>query len=287
MRATLLHNPKAGTAEDEDRLVDAFRKIGWTVDRCVPKDDLEDCFCHAHSTDVIIVAGGDGTIGKLAKRLVGTEIPIAIVPTGTANNVARSLGIGVDPGVAVRGLGRAVERRLDLGRARSGRTATYFIEGFGVGVFAHVLGEKASKKHKKLRKALGLIAHELAAYEAGHYEIEVDGKDRTGHYLLAAAMNLCSFGPALGLAPHAEWDDGALDLVLVKPEQKEALVAHLRRAAAQGDIALPAFETMSARTLRVSGEGRWAHVDDVARELDGDVELDVMHGAVRVLVPAP
>lgn len=284
MRATLIYNAKSGTAATEAELLAELTKIGWEVERCLPKKQLDDCLCHG--AEVVVVAGGDGTVAKVAKRLAGTSVPMAIVPMGTANNVARSLGIGVDPTVAVHGLARAVEGQIDLGIVRNLRSKEFFLEGFGLGVFAHVIGEKATRKDKKLRKALSLIADELDEYEPRHCELEVDGHDLSGKYVLAAVMNARSLGPALGVAPDAKCDDGELDVVLIRPESKHALTTHLRRAAEHGDVALPAFETIRAKKVRVRADGRWAHIDDAARQLDGEVFIDVAAGAVKVLAPS-
>jgi diacylglycerol kinase (ATP) len=161
-----------------------------------------------------------------------------------------------------------------------------FMEGFGVGVFAYVVGERATKKHKKLQRGLKLIADTLEKYEPRRFEIELDGNDISGDYLLVAAMNVRSFGPALGFAPHARIDDGLLDVVIVRPEAKEMLVAHLRRAAEEGDMALPHFETHQGKKMRLRADGRWAHCDDEARELEGEVRIGVREGAVRILVPS-
>jgi diacylglycerol kinase family enzyme len=288
MRATLIYNERSGSAASEDDVLADLSDIGWKVDRCLSKKQLDDCLCHG--AEVVVVAGGDGTIAKVAKRLAGTEVPMAIVPMGTANNVARSLGIGVDPALAVLGLSHPVERAVDLGvvqtkRARDLLFKEYFLEGFGLGVFAHVVAEKATKKDKKLRKAVHLIANELDDYAPRHFELEVDGRDFSGPYVLLAVMNARSLGPALGVAPDARCDDGELDVVLVRPEAKGALVSHLRRAAVEGDIALPTFETARATQVRVVADGRWAHIDDVARQLEGEVNVEVAKGAVKVLAP--
>ena len=283
MRATLVYNPSAGGAWTEREIVEQLEGIGWEVDRCLAKTELDDCLCHG--ADVIVVAGGDGTVGKVAKRLAGTATPLAIVPMGTANNVARSLGLGVEPSSAVLALKRAVDRRIDLGIVSSRRQRDYFLEGFGVGVFASVMGEKSNKEDKRLHRALGLIADELEQYEPHRFEIEVDGRDCSGQYVLAATMNTRSVGPALTLAPEARCDDGELDVVFVRPDAKRSLIAHLRRAVAQGDIALPAFETIRAKHVRLRGDGPWAHIDEAARPLEGDVCIDAAGGAVKILAP--
>lgn len=284
MRATLLHNPSSGTASDNGDIVRAFAEIGWEVERCHRRNELEECL--DDPGDVVIVAGGDGTVAKVAKRMATTDVPLVVLPTGTANNIARSLGIGVDCGAVISGLAKSVERRIDIGTVMSGLGEEAFMEGFGVGVFAYVVGELATKKHKKMQRGLKLIADTLEKYEPRHFDVDVDGEDLSGDYLLVAAMNVRSFGPALGFAPHARIDDGLLDVVLVRPEAKDMLVSHLRRAAEEGDLALPEFETHHAKRVRLRADGRWAHCDDDARELDGEVRLGIRAGAVRVLVPA-
>jgi diacylglycerol kinase family enzyme len=283
MRATLVYNPSSGAAAAEHELLAQLESIGWGVERCLPHTELDDCICHG--ADVVVVAGGDGTVGKVAKRLAGTPTPMAIVPMGTINNFARSLGLGVEPSSAVLALKRATERRIDLGVVSSQRSKDYFLEGFGVGVFAYLMGEKASSSDKKLHRALRVVADELETYEPMRVELRVDGNDCSGEFVLVAAMNARSFGPALMLAPEAQCDDGELDVVLVRPDDKHALVTHLRRAVAEGDIALPAFETIRARRLSVRAEGSWAHIDETARPLEREVYVDAAAGAVKILAP--
>jgi diacylglycerol kinase (ATP) len=283
MHATVVYNPSSGGAATEDELFEQLGSIGWNVDRCVPQEQLDDCICQG--ADVVVVAGGDGTVARVAKQLAGTTIPMAILPMGTANNVARSLGLGVEASSAVLALKRATERHFDLGVVRSRRKRDYFLECFGMGVFAYLMGEKANESDKKIHRALGFIADELERYQARVIELEVDGNDCSGTYVLAATLNAKSFGPALTLAPEARCDDGELDVVLVRPEEKRALVTHLRHAVAEGDIAFPAFETLRARCVRVRAPGQWAHVDETAHQLEAEVCVDAVAGAVKLLAP--
>ncbi len=287
MRVTLIHNPKAGDhrVPEPDEIVSDLETFGWKV-TSVDRSDLEKV---AKSPgDLVIVAGGDGTVGKVAKRFAGTGVPVAVIPTGTANNVSRMLGIGVDARAAIDVLPRAVVRNVDLGIVEFGTepaTSERFIEGCGVGVFAFLMAERATKKDKKLRRAIGLLAKELAAYQPRRMRIEVDGKDLSGDYVLASVMNLRSLGPALALAPDAQCDDGELEVALVRPEHTASLVTHLRRAALDGDIALPAVEVHRATHVHLGGAGRWAHVDDCSHELASDIDVRVEPGAVKFLVP--
>jgi diacylglycerol kinase family enzyme len=254
----------------------------------VTKDDLDDCLCHG--ADVVVAAGGDGTVGRVARRLAGTGVPMAVVPMGTANNVARSLGIEVDYRAAVLGLAHPAERRMDLGVVHDGNTRAYFLESFGLGVFAHVLAAKATRKDKKLERAAGLLAEELDQYVARHLRLEVEGRDCSGFYLVAAVMNGSSLGPALTIAPHAACDDGLLDVVLVPPEAKDELRSHLSRASAGGRVGAPvlatAFERVTAQSVRVRGQGGWAHLDDRPLRVNGgDLRVDIAPAALHLVGP--
>jgi diacylglycerol kinase family enzyme len=284
MRATLIYNERSGTASEEV-VVSGLAELGWEVERCPSREELDHYLRPGQLPDVVVVAGGDGTIGKVAKRLARTGIPMAVVPMGTANNVARSLGIGVDAAAAVRGLARPRLRSVDLGVARTKHEQEYFLEGFGLGVFAQLVGERARRKDKALRRAALLIADALDEYAPHHVELEVDGRDRSGHYVLLAVMNAQSLGPALGVAPDARCDDGELDVVLVDAEARDALAAELRRPNEGGEFVLPPLETARATQVRVAAAGRWAHIDDVARQLEGNVHIRVAGAAVKLLAP--
>jgi diacylglycerol kinase (ATP) len=284
MRVTLVHNARAGDRRvpDPAELVVALEGLGWRA-KVVDRNELDEAL--RKPGEVVVVAGGDGTVGKVAKRLAGTGIPMAVIPTGTANNVARSLGIGVEVAPAIQSLRRAALRDVDLGVVGSGER---FVEGFGVGLFACVMAERATRKHKKLERASELIADALQAYEPESALIEIDGRFVSGEHLLASVMNLRSMGPALGFAPDAEFDDGLLDVVIVRPEHREALLSHLKRGTGGDEkVALPRFEIHRAEYVRFRGKGGWAHIDDRARALCGDVEVRVEPRTLRVFVPQP
>ena len=287
VRVTLVHNPNAGDRRTPDsaEMVSAIEALGWKA-AVVERGELDRGL--RNPGEAVLVAGGDGTVGQVAKRLAGKAIPMGIIPTGTANNVARTLGIGVDARTAISSLKRAVIREVNLGVVRNGDAGVeHFLEGVGVGLFAWVMAERATRKHKQLRRAFGLIAEELEWYQPRRACIEIDGRLLAGEYLLASVMNLRSLGPALDLAPDALFDDGLLDVVVVRPEHRESLLAHLKRAAVEGELPLPRFEIHRAEYVRLSGHGKWAHVNDCSRELAGDIEARVEPRTVKFFVPPP
>ncbi|EYF05658.1 diacylglycerol/lipid kinase family protein [Chondromyces apiculatus] len=284
MRAILMHNPDSGTAEDERTLIATFGDIGWDVRRTLTIDRLTEAI--RAPEEALIVAGGDGTVTEVAKRLAGTDIPLAVVPTGTANNVARSLGVGAEARPAIKGLAHPMERRVDLGVLRQGRGEKHFFEGFGVGVFAYVLGELATDSHKKLPHARELLAEAIEHYTPRHVHLHADGEDLSGEYLLAAVMNMRSFGPALIIAPDARLDDGLFDLVLIRPETRHTLLDYLRCADDREPLGLPTDATHRARHVRLRSDGAWSNLDETPRRIDGEVDIHVQPAAVRFLLPS-
>ena len=294
MRAALLINSRAGKSRagaplSEAALVSALEAAGWTVPCRITEEQLDrnpsDLARHA---DVVVTVGGDGTVARVAKRLAEPDLrgmAMTILPAGTINNVARSLGISVDPMVAAAQLARTTERRVDLGTISMGARKEYFLEGFSAGVLAHVLAEKAGREHKSLPKATSLLARELKTYEPHHYLIDADEHDLSGNYLLIAIMNIRTLGPALRLAPGAACDDGQLEVVRVRPEIKDALIEALEDVEIPADIELPSFEVSRARRVHIRSDLHWAHRDDASCQIDGAIEIGIEAGAVRMLVP--
>ena len=94
MRVTLIHNPDAGgdNQPSGDDLLELIHKAGHSATFQSSKDAGWDKVLQ-EAADVVAVAGGDGMVGQVAKRMIGKRIPIAILPMGTANNVATMLGV--------------------------------------------------------------------------------------------------------------------------------------------------------------------------------------------------
>src|SRR6266404_8262385 len=92
MRILLIHNPKAGRGKHAKRdLMAALAKAGHhAVYQSTRRSDYKKAL--KRSTDLVLAAGGDGTVGKIGCRLIDSGIPLGVLPLGTANNLARSLG---------------------------------------------------------------------------------------------------------------------------------------------------------------------------------------------------
>lgn len=296
MRATLLHNKRAGTRPDahpKKELVRLLRRAGYKVDyQSTRKPGFEQAL--KDPGDLVVIAGGDRTVGKVLRCLDRRDVPLALIPLGTANNIATSLGVTGTPAALINGLERAGRRRLDLGLATGGGGERQFVESAGLGLFAEFLKQADQRTEPVSREegiTLGLkLLHQLATRTRGRRcRINADGTDLTGRYLLAMALNTGRVGPRLALAPNAEPGDGKLELLLVG-ESRRAMLKEYLAALIHGEAPESPFSLISARRIRMGWAVGAGHLDDrlwpngePARQ--GMVTLQVAGAPFEVLVP--
>jgi diacylglycerol kinase (ATP) len=287
MRATLIHNPSAGDAElDESALSKMLSDAGFQVRYRSRKNEWKKGLRDREKTDLVVAAGGDGTVTRVALELAGAEIPLAILPLGTANNIARALGlVGSAQEICARWL-EAEPRQLDIGVVSAWEDFR-FIESVGGGVFATLI-HGASKDEgltlmtgAKGDRALALLEDVLEEAKPSRWEVELDGKDLSGDYVAVEAMNMRFVGPKIPLAANADPGDGLLDLVLVGEEERIALLEYvggrLREAAAE----LPELPVHRGRHVRMrSVDGLPVHVGDDVIEVPDDHRKDQWYDIV-------
>jgi diacylglycerol kinase (ATP) len=164
----------------------------------------------AERYDAAIAAGGDGTVGGVARALVGSEVPLGILPFGTFMNIARALEIPRDdPRAAAELIARSTMRRIDVGEV-GGRV---FFEAAGIGLDADAFNATRAVQRGQHGMALAAVGA-LLRRRSARVRIEVDGKARTHHILQAVVSNAPFYGWGFEVAPGAVMDDGLLDLVI-------------------------------------------------------------------------
>jgi diacylglycerol kinase family enzyme len=233
MRVLLIHNPKAGDRKH------GMKQLMWSLKRnglqafyqSIKERGWKKAF--KKPVELVIAAGGDGTVHKTAWQTIETGIPLAILPLGTANNLARSLGFAGSVNEILQSLHCGKSRSFDVGVARSGSQTEYFLEAAGGGLFADYFpAAEANEKEgaspeEELKGHLSLLRDLALDYRARHWKMNIDGKDISGPYILWGAMNIRSAGPALHLAPKAKTDDGRLDFVAVREHERKVFIKHV------------------------------------------------------------
>jgi diacylglycerol kinase (ATP) len=149
MRILLVHNPTAGSEKHEgEDFTKALKKAGHNP---IYQSSKEKGIAKAlkKKIDLALVAGGDGTVSKVARRLVAmnSKLPLAVLPVGTANNFARSLGFCLSAKELIEQLNDGKCDTFDVGLARGPWGKRYFFEGAGAGLFAEYM--RAPKRDAK------------------------------------------------------------------------------------------------------------------------------------------
>lgn len=299
-----MHNPGAGRGEHEtEDLMALLAKAGHDARYQSTRDD-ECAGALAQPADVVIAAGGDGTVEKVARLLVGRGIPLSILPLGTANNLARTLGFHGSPEELISRLESGQRRRFDVGLARGPWGERRFFEGAGAGLLPDYMRAVAAipemeetaealSKQQEVTRHVSLLSHMLPKYDARHWEIILDGEELSGSYLLVEAMNIRSIGPGLALAPQAETGDGQFDFVAVREGDRAQLDDYLAAHAAGKEIAFP-ISARRFRHLRLRWDkGAMLHFDDKTwpdkderAPQQGEMEITIEPSALEVLLPA-
>jgi diacylglycerol kinase (ATP) len=265
VRVMLIHNPGAGQGKgDADALVALLRDAGHKVRYQSSKDNgWEQALSDAG--DLVAVAGGDGTVSRVAKRLIGRGIPLAPLPTGTANNISRTLGLAGRPmEEIVRSWGNPRRVKLDVGVVESPWGPHYFVEGIGVGLFARLLA--AGKRNKKLKgqavgSALQRLRREAERCPALALKASLDDKDISGSYVLLEALNILLVGPNLFLAPESKPGDGHFDVVMVSEAERDRLVEYLAKWQENRER-LAVLPSQRGKRLSIEWTGFGLHIDD-------------------------
>src|SRR5882762_8183419 len=211
MRITLMHNPKAGRGKlvKKDLMAALARAGHLAIYQSTKKSDYKEAL--REPADLVVAAGGDGTVGKVGRELIDTGIPLSVLPLGTANNLARSLGFIAPPEEIIMGLEAGKTRAFDVGLARGPWGKQYFFESAGGGLLADYLrnAEGKPKKTKKLskeqemRRHVSLLRRMLHDYSARKWKMQIDDEDISDDHILWEAMNIRSIGPVLYLASQA------------------------------------------------------------------------------------
>jgi diacylglycerol kinase family enzyme len=285
VRVSLLYNEQAGDGVPLNRLRDAIARHGHELVRVAARTDELDALLD-NCPDLVAAAGGDGTIAAAARRLAGSSVPLAILPFGTANNIARSVGADgpIDELVDRWASGR--RRALDLGTVQAGWGTQHFVESVGSGLISGGIVEMKTKSDEsgaaasRIAEAVRRYGHVLERLKAERLNITVDGVDASGNFLVVEVLNIGSIGPNLAFAD-ADPSDGLLRVVLAGDEHRDELRRYLEQRAAgrQHPLVLP---TLEGRQITMQGAAD-LHVDDRILPSNGVVSIDVDAGAVQLM----
>jgi len=247
----LLINPTSGAGRGE-RVLNRLRGVTGVEARTTsgPDDLREQLAAIAREGAArVIVAGGDGTLHQAIQTLSGSGCALGIVPTGSGNDLARALGVPLDPLQATHRALEATPRTIDLGRVGE----RWFAGVAGVGFD----GEVARLAHERFGQRRGrwiypyAVLRTLLSFRPPHASIEYDGGRFEGSVMLVALANTPCYGGGMRIAPRAKIDDGWLDLVIIRRVSRLRLLAVFPRVYRGRHVTDPAIEFHRVRSAVV------------------------------------
>lgn len=290
MRIVIIANPVAGGGS-------AYRAIR----NYVQKRKLADCDIEIRETlrpehagvlaeellaappDFVGVCGGDGTVNEVACRLTHPPFPIAILPAGTANVLARELKVPLNPVRALKAALKHTVRRVDVGEMNAGSHRFLFVAGIGFDAYV------VATVNSKLKKRIGMAAYAVAIlsgllrYSFPEFQVTVNGRTHTATSCLVC--NSARYGGGLLFCPRADMADGEFDILLLEGKRRIGLGFFLLQAWL-GIAASPKWaHRIRARTVQIEGSaGVLAQADG---ELAGHLpmKIDLIDRAFPLVVP--
>ncbi len=213
----------------------------------------------------VIVAGGDGTVGEAANGLIGTDLPLAILPFGTFMNVARMLSIPTDLAQAMLLIKVGKIRKIDVGcvtRMEGEKLLDpyYFIESAGIGVDAQVQKSLLSWEHQDYLTAWNALQSTLKLYKHPA-ELLLDGKKITARASLITVANGPMMGANLKIAPSAKLDDRQLTVSVFSMNRLQLLTHfwYMLRGRKHRSVNIQTFKVSQASIT--APDDRPVHVD--------------------------
>lgn len=284
----LLVNPSAGAGRSLELLGEASAALGHlgVKFRTVFSESLEHgrllCTEAAAAGEAVVVMSGDGLIGQAGGVLAGSEAPLGIIPGGRGNDLARALGIPVSPAAAAELIAAGPTRRIDVGVAGSKRFLGIASCGLDSEV-NRIANDSRLVKGKLVYTYATLVA--LARWQPARFELRLDGEPLhlDGHAV--AVANSSSYGGGMRIAPRAELDDGAFDVVMTGNLSRLSCLANLPKVFGGRHVANPAVNVVRACSVELKADRPF--------ELyaDGDVittlpaTLSLLPRALRVIAP--
>lgn len=235
--------------------------------------------------EMVIAAGGDGTLGEIASGLAGSDIPICLIPCGTVNVMAYELGIPAATGDACSLALEGTPRMIDAGEI-NGRL---FLLAAGVGFDAELVARTSLQWKRKVGRLAywhaGIV--QLLKAKPRRMRILIEGVPvaEPSDYYQALVCNTAHYAGRYRLSPIARPDDGLLDLYLVHARGRWNLIRSLLAFAMQRAYRGPNMDYLQVRGLEIRSE------TPIRTEIDGDpfgttpVSISVLPSAVRIIVP--
>lgn len=248
----------------------------------------------ADGAEIVVAAGGDGTLGEVAGAIIGSgkAVALGVLPMGTGNDFARTWGVWGQPELALGAIFQGERRRVDVGRIECERRARFFVNVAGSGFDALVARRiNAWGKHRALRHARGIsayllaVAREMATFRAFDVALELDGERIETSAVLVAVANAQSYGGGMKVCPDARLDDGLFDVCLIERVSRTEFLRAFPGVFAGKHTNHPKVRMLRCRSIFMEGEGAVPVLADGEIVGAGAFQCEIVPNALEVCAP--
>lgn len=231
--------------------------------------------------DIVVAVGGDGTVNEVSKALVGTDVILGIVPSGSGNGLARHLNISVNPKKAIQVINQLNVKKIDTALANE----QFFVNLAGVGFDALVAKKFAGQRRRGFFKYFKIAVWEYLRYHPTNFTLIVDGETIKREALFISFANSDQFGYNTSIAPQAMIDDGFIDMSIVKkiPLWKTFFTATLLYSKQINRSKY--VEVLRAKKVEVIQEQTLIHLDGEPIKMGKNLVVKINPSSLSVLVP--
>lgn len=292
MRAKLIFNPSAGAARALPiEIVDVIHEMqAWKL---VPETYLVEPGCDlpgvvraalAQGIRMFVVCGGDGTISAVASTLAGTNATLGIIPIGSQNNTALSLGIPADIPAAIAILRTGRRIKVDVGMATCDKITTPFLEVCSVGLVSTLFPSVDDIQHGNLAQVGNFLAT-LAATPPAEIHLLLDNNQEIrnfGHIVLVSNMSYIGFHYRVGT--EASYNDGLLDVLFFADLSKMDLLSYVFQGVGVAKQEDPRIQHFHVRRADIDTHPAMPVMVDGIGIGEGSVRIEVRRRALAVMV---
>ncbi len=295
MHAKLIFNPGAGAAGASPvQLMDVIREMqAWKL---VPEAFLVELGCDlpgairdalAQGFRMFVVCGGDGTISSAAGLLAGTGATLGIIPLGTQNNTALSLGIPSDIPAATAILRSGKRIKVDVGMATCGDITTPFLEVCSVGLVSALFPSADDIQHGNIGRVVDFLST-LTASPPADIHLLLDNRKKIhaqGHVVLVSNMPYIGLHYQMGAAD--SFRDGLLDVSFFAELSKLDLLGYVFQGVGEGKAEDPRIQHYHVRRVEIDTQPSMPVMKDGISIGDGMVRIEVRRHALAMMVGQP
>ncbi len=211
----------------------------------------------ADGASIVGCVGGDGTVGLAANALIGTDATLAIFPSGTADDFAKSIGVK-NLESAVDAVVEANVARIDTGRVSTTDLTRYYVAIASCG-FDSEVNEAANAMTMKLGATgtyVAALLKTLSRFIPAGFTIDLDGEQIRGQHMLVAIGNSISYGGGMKVTPDASIVDGELDICMLRAVSKPTFLRAFPRVFRGTHVTHPAVRMARAKRIHIEADRR-------------------------------